>query len=252
MVSQKLRVLVAAEYPAVRQSLSDMVREEPGVIVVGQAENSSRAIALARTLRPDVALVDCHLPQAQGSDFNRLSRIAGLDTAWIISEEVRNTQAIVLVNLNEAIFQEDALILTRKVSFYKEEGTSSVAFTLRQLCQEDLLPANPVFANLQVEERAPARPKVVAVAEGVFFVSSLALIGGLLLTGTFILTPVGAAVALVGLGGLFLGLVMRVLASVWPKQYSQLKVPPASRNDPHDLSQEDMPVQGTRNGMKSV
>lgn len=251
MVRSKLRVLVAAEYPAVRQLLLDVVREEPGAIVVGEAENSGRAIALAKTLRPDVALVDCYLPQAQGIDFNRLSRIAGLDTAWVIAEETRNTQAVVLVNLNEAVLQDGALTVASKACFHKEEGANTVAFTLRELYQESLLPASPVLANVQVEEGAPVRPKLAAVAEDVLSVSGLTLIGGLCLIATFVLAPIGAVVALAGLGGLLVSLAMRAVASVWPKHFLHSQVPSASKSVTHDLGQESVLVLGTGEGWKN-
>lgn len=215
MRQQELKVLVAAESPNVRWMLSDLASAEPGVAVVGQAGNSAKAIDLARRLRPDVALVDCCLPHGLGIDSVRLSRIGGLDTALFISEEVQVTRAIVLVNLDHATFQEEDPTLTRRVCLCREEGTRTVTFSLQRLSQEASPPKGLVFADLRMMERAPARNKVMEIAEGVMIISSLALMGGLGLIATFVLAPAGAALALAGLGGLFLGLATQVAATVW-------------------------------------
>ena len=77
MQRQNVRVIVASEYPEVRHFLSEVVEEQGGAIIIGQAENATKALTLARSLGPDGANVDSNLPRAIGLDTVPLSRIDG-------------------------------------------------------------------------------------------------------------------------------------------------------------------------------
>ena len=90
--------MVATEQSSVREILESKVKEKPGFIIVGEAESAIKAMSLARTLRPDVAIIDSALPHNFGIDSLPLSRIGGLDTAQAISEEMPDTRVILLTN----------------------------------------------------------------------------------------------------------------------------------------------------------
>jgi DNA-binding NarL/FixJ family response regulator len=57
-----ITVLVADDEPMLRRALADMLDEQPGVTVVGVAGDAAGAVALARLLRPTVALLDVRMP----------------------------------------------------------------------------------------------------------------------------------------------------------------------------------------------
>ena len=57
-----ITVLVADDEPMIRRALADMLNEQPGVAVVGVARDRDGAVALARLLRPTVALLDVRMP----------------------------------------------------------------------------------------------------------------------------------------------------------------------------------------------
>lgn len=61
-----IRVLVAEDAPVVRRALAALLAAEPGVVVVGAAEDAVEAIELARRELPDVALVDAKMPGGGG------------------------------------------------------------------------------------------------------------------------------------------------------------------------------------------
>jgi len=90
--------MVATEQSSIREILESKVKEKPGFIIVGEAESAIKAMSLARTLRPDVAIIDSALPHNFGIDSVPLSRIGGLDTAQAISEEMPDTRVILLTN----------------------------------------------------------------------------------------------------------------------------------------------------------
>jgi len=62
-----IRVLVAEDAPTVRRALAALLAAEPGVELVGTAEDAVEAIELARRELPDVALVDAKMPGGGGA-----------------------------------------------------------------------------------------------------------------------------------------------------------------------------------------
>jgi DNA-binding NarL/FixJ family response regulator len=56
------RVLVVEPHPQVLDALADLVEEEPGLELAGAVGTAREAIALARSARPDVVLVDVDEP----------------------------------------------------------------------------------------------------------------------------------------------------------------------------------------------
>ncbi len=66
-----MRVLLADDHALVRAGIASLVRAW-GMEVVGQASNGLEALELARTLRPDLVLMDIAMPQCNGLEATRL------------------------------------------------------------------------------------------------------------------------------------------------------------------------------------
>jgi NarL family two-component system response regulator LiaR len=63
---ETIRVLIADDYPLVRDSLRALIETEPGMEVVGQAADGIEAVLKARSLQPDVILLDLVMPRQDG------------------------------------------------------------------------------------------------------------------------------------------------------------------------------------------
>ena len=61
-----IRVLIAEDQALLRTTLAALLQPEPGMSVVGLAEDGVRAVALAAELRPDVVLMDIQMPGLTG------------------------------------------------------------------------------------------------------------------------------------------------------------------------------------------
>jgi DNA-binding NarL/FixJ family response regulator len=64
--SAPIGVLIADDQPLVRMGLRALVRSDAGLTLVGEAETGREAVALTRTLRPDVVLMDIRMPDLDG------------------------------------------------------------------------------------------------------------------------------------------------------------------------------------------
>ena len=71
-MSDAIRVLVADDHNIVRRGIAAVLDASDGLQVVGEAENGEQAVDLARTLAPDVVLMDLQMPVMDGVSATRL------------------------------------------------------------------------------------------------------------------------------------------------------------------------------------
>ena len=70
-MGKRIRVLIVDDHAIVRKGLRALLVTEPGLEVVGEAENGQQAVAEAQRLRPDVVLMDLVMPGMDGLEATR-------------------------------------------------------------------------------------------------------------------------------------------------------------------------------------
>jgi len=70
-MTDPIRVLIADDHQLVRQGFKALLSVKDGVEVVGQAENGEQAVKLARSLKPDIILMDLLMPEKNGIEATR-------------------------------------------------------------------------------------------------------------------------------------------------------------------------------------
>jgi DNA-binding NarL/FixJ family response regulator len=71
-----LRVVVADDHNVVRAGIRELLADEAGISVVGEARNGREAVDLALALRPDVVVMDVNMPELSGVEATRQIRAA--------------------------------------------------------------------------------------------------------------------------------------------------------------------------------
>jgi len=66
MMPRTVRVVVVEDFPLVRDGIAAALERDPLIAVVGTAADGIEGLRAAHELRPDVMLVDLHMPEAGG------------------------------------------------------------------------------------------------------------------------------------------------------------------------------------------
>jgi two-component system, response regulator PdtaR len=122
----ELRIVVADDEAIIRLDLKKML-EEMGHTVVGEAADGQKALDVARSLRPDVVIMDIKMPIMDG-----------LDAAKIISAE-----KIAPVILLTAYSQKDLIDRAKEAGVY--------AYLVKPFKEADLLPTIEVAISRYLE-----------------------------------------------------------------------------------------------------
>jgi NarL family two-component system response regulator LiaR len=64
--TQPIHILIADDHAVVREGLRGLITAEPGMEVVGEAADGLEVVSQARTLHPDVILLDMVMPRQDG------------------------------------------------------------------------------------------------------------------------------------------------------------------------------------------
>ena len=68
----KLRILLVDDHEAFRQRVCKLLRNTPGLELVGEAGNGEEAVRLAGELKPDIVIMDVVMPRLNGLEATRL------------------------------------------------------------------------------------------------------------------------------------------------------------------------------------
>ena len=137
--AMSVRVLVADDQEIVRTGLTMILDAQPGIEVVGEAADGREAVALARSLRPDVCLFDIRMPELDGIEATRL--LAGPD--------VEDPMAIVVIttfDLDEYV--HGALKAGARGFLLKDAGPQLLVQAIHAAANGDALIAPNVTARL--------------------------------------------------------------------------------------------------------
>jgi DNA-binding NarL/FixJ family response regulator len=117
-----IRIVIAEDQALVRRGAAILLSMESDMEVVGQARNGVEAVELAQLLRPDVILMDLHMPLKGGVAATRE-----------ITRSLPNTQILVLTTLNDDETVFEAVRAGAQAYLLKDADENELLETIRGL-----------------------------------------------------------------------------------------------------------------------
>ena len=108
-----IRVLIADDHAVVREGLRALIEAKPDMELIGEAEDGVQAVLLARSLKPDVILLDLMMPRMDGFDFVRELRLRpewrAVPVVVVTAKELTDEDRSRLQGLVSRVIQKGAL-----------------------------------------------------------------------------------------------------------------------------------------------
>jgi DNA-binding NarL/FixJ family response regulator len=153
-----LRVLLVDDQAMVRVGFKLILESEPGIVVAGEADDGAQGVALARTLRPDVVLMDIQMPVLDGLAATR--RILG-DTLG----DGAPPRVLILTTFERDEYVFEALRAGASGFLLKNAPPEDLIAAVQVVAAGDALLAPSVTRRIIAEfaRRAPAPPRAPAL-----------------------------------------------------------------------------------------
>jgi DNA-binding NarL/FixJ family response regulator len=153
MDSPKTSVFLVDDHPLVREWLTQLIHQQPDLVVCGEAEDAPHALSEIGRIRPNVAIVDISLRDGSGIEL-----IKG------IRQLVPSVSVIVLSMHDERLYAERALRAGARGYIMKRETAKKVVVAIRQVLAGKLYMSETlaaVFAETFLDGRLPAGGSMV-------------------------------------------------------------------------------------------
>ncbi len=117
-----LRVLIADDSAEIGETLRRACKLSPRLEVIGQARDGAVALEAAREFKPDVVILDIHMP-----------RMSGIEVLKAIKREGLNCTVLMFSGVEVEVYREKCLALGADYYFDKATEFDKFLETLRAL-----------------------------------------------------------------------------------------------------------------------
>ncbi len=119
---KKIRVLLVDDHRLVREGLTNLLRIHPDIEVVGDASNGDEGVAKARSLDPDVILMDISMPGMNGITATKL-----------IKKEMPRIKIIMLTMLDQEGYVYEAVKAGATGYLLKNTGLEELVKAIKEV-----------------------------------------------------------------------------------------------------------------------
>jgi len=144
VIRTTITCLVADDHPAVARAVSDVLRES-GIQIAGQVRDGEAALEAIQRKRPNVALLDIHMP-----------RLSGIEVARRCARVAPETAIILYTGYSEQALLADALDVGVR-GFVSKDGPMTEIVRAVRLVAEGHAYVDPVLAGFISDSTANGR-----------------------------------------------------------------------------------------------
>lgn len=134
---KNVTVLIADDQTLFREGIKDLLEDEKGITVVGEASTGPEAIAMAKKLKPDVILMDIKLPQMDGVSATR-----------VIRKECPQTNVLILSSYEDEAHVTEAIQAGANGYLSKMLPASELVHALKTFTAEGVMIPQPIMGKL--------------------------------------------------------------------------------------------------------
>ncbi|HEX6553607.1 MAG TPA: response regulator transcription factor [Ktedonobacteraceae bacterium] len=137
-------VLIVDDHPIFREGLRRVLERDPAFLVVGEAETATEAIRQAHSLRPDVVLMDVHLPD-----------LDGISATAILHRDLPETEVLVLTAVLNPTSASLAMQAGASGYLFKDTRASEIRTAIKDAA-EGRLALSPQVTALLINQIQPS------------------------------------------------------------------------------------------------
>ena len=134
---KSVTVLIADDQTLFREGIKDLLEDEKGITVVGEASSGPEAVAMAKKLKPEVILMDIKLPQLDGIAATR-----------IIRKECPNTNVLILSSYEDEAHVTEAIQAGANGYLSKMLPASELVHALKTFTTDGVMIPQPIMGKL--------------------------------------------------------------------------------------------------------
>lgn len=134
---KNVTVIIADDQTLFREGIKDLLEDEAGITVVGEASTGPEAVAMAKKIKPDVILMDIKLPQMDGVSATR-----------IIRKECPQTNVIMLSSYEDEAHVTEAIQAGANGYLSKMLPASELVHALKTFTSDGVMIPQPLMGKL--------------------------------------------------------------------------------------------------------
>lgn len=146
------RIVLIDDHPILRHGLTQLIRAEDGLDVIGEAGSAREGLEVVDKLRPDIAVVDLTLPDKNGLELVKDIRAAN-----------PATQCIVLSMHDETLYGERSLRAGARGYVMKEEAADHLVTAIHKVISGGLYISESLNARMLEHVTGTARTKAIGM-----------------------------------------------------------------------------------------
>jgi len=139
---KKIQIIIADDHPIFRNGLKQIIEEDEGIEIIGEAENGEKALTIINELNPDVALLDIDMP-----------RMTGLQVLKELKASNSNSKVIFLTVFSSEDIFDESMDLGVHGFVLKDCAVNDIVECVYKVAEDNYY-ISPSISNLMMNRRA--------------------------------------------------------------------------------------------------